>query len=137
MREQIEEMRKRIDQLETVGKVNELASLEQQIDATQTRLGAELRRKKEMETQLEKSDRQVRELTFQTIESKKDYLWMEDLVDNLQQKMNSYQLQLDEAHAIATENLKKFELTQKQLEESRKRAEAAEEELKRYKNRLS
>lgn len=132
MREQLEDMKKRIGQLESVGKMNELAKLEQQVTVTQMRLNSELRRKEEMEAQLERSNRRVRELALQTMESKHDYTWMEDLVDKLQTKLTEYQTQLDEAHEIAAENLKKYEATQRQLLETRRRAQDAEAMLKQY-----
>lgn len=132
MREQIEAMRKRIDQLETVGKMNELAKLEQQVTVTQMRLNSETRKKQEMEVELERSNRRVRELALQTMESKKDYNWMEDIVDKLMTKLGEYQHQLNEAHEIAAENLKKYEATQRQLLETRRRAEEAEAMLKQF-----
>lgn len=133
MRDQLDEMRQRIDQLEDVGKMNELAQLERQVNVTQLRLNTELRRKEEMEAQLEGSNRRVRELMLQSIESKTDTTWMAKLVDKLQDKLNEYQMQLDEAHEIAAENLKKYEATQRQLLETRRRAEDAEATLKYYK----
>lgn len=54
---------------------------------------------------------------------------MQDLVDKLQQKIRSYQRQIEEAEEIAALNLAKFRKTQGELEESEARVDVAEQQL--------
>lgn len=135
MRDQLEAMRKRINELDSVGKTTELAKLEQQVNLTQSQLDAEMRRKQEIERQLQQTDRRARELALQNIENKKDHEWMQSLAEKLENNLVDYQSKLDEAQQIAKENLKLYEITQRKLLETRQRAADAEAALRKYKNR--
>lgn len=59
------------------------------------------------------SERRIKELSFQADEDRKNHERMQDLVDKLQQKIRSYQRQIEEAEEIAALNLAKFRKTQR------------------------
>jgi len=60
-------------------------------------LEAEQRRHSEVQKNLGKQDRRIRELQFQQEEDKKNYERLTDLVDKLQQKIKTYKRQVEEA----------------------------------------
>merc|ERR1711887_66455 len=63
-----------------------------------------------------KSERRIKELSFQGEEDKKNYDRMMDLVDKLQVKIKTYKKQIEEAEEIAALNLAKFRKVQQTLE---------------------
>merc|ERR1712066_896953 len=87
---------------------------------------SEQRRHAEAQKNLRKSERRIKELTFQAEEDRKNHERMQDLVDKLQQKIKTYKRQIEEAEEIAALNLAKFRKAQQELEESCERADACE-----------
>merc|ERR1711913_240101 len=55
-----------------------------------------------------KSERRIKELTFEAEENKKNHERMQDLVDKLQLKVKTYKRQIEEAEEIAALNLAKY-----------------------------
>merc|ERR1739838_1222255 len=88
-------------------------------------LDGEQRRHAEAQKNLHKSERRIKELTFQAEEDRKNHERMQDLVDKLQ-KIKTYKRQIEEAEEIAALNLAKFRKAQQELEESQERADACE-----------
>lgn len=60
-------------------------------------LDVEQRRHSEAQKNLRKGERRIKELTFTAEEDRKNHERMQDLVDKLQQKIRSYQRQIEEA----------------------------------------
>jgi len=107
----------------TIAKLSDrLRGLEQELDAEQ-------RNHANAQKNARKSDRRVKELTFQAEEDRKNYEKMQDLVDKLQQMLKTYKRQIEEAEEIAALNLAKFSKTQQELEEACERWDWAEQNL--------
>merc|ERR1711970_1003341 len=101
--------------------------LESHIKELQVRVDeAEAAALKGAQKTLRKSERRIKELTFQAEEDRKNHERMQDLVDKLQQKIKTYKRQIEEAEEIAALNLAKFRKAQQELEESQERADACE-----------
>ena len=62
--------------------------------------------------ELRKTDRSLKELSFQSEEDRKSHVRLEDTVDKLQNKLKSYKRQIEEAEEIAAINLAKFRKSQ-------------------------
>merc|ERR1719427_1937550 len=76
-----------------------------------------------------KSERHVKELSFQIDEDKKNQERMSELATKLQQKNKTYKKQIEEAEEIAALNLAKFRKAQQELEETEERAKLAEAQM--------
>jgi myosin heavy chain 6/7 len=90
-----------------------IAKLEERIRIMEQELDTEQRRHSEAQKNLRKGERRIKELTFTAEEDRKNHERMQDLVDKLQQKIRSYQRQIEEAEEIAALNLAKFRKTQR------------------------
>merc|ERR1712098_913702 len=77
----------------------------------------------------QKSERKVKEISFQLDEDKKNQDRMSELASKLQQKIKTYKKQIEEAEEIAALNLAKFRMAQQELEETEDRAKMAEARL--------
>ena len=73
-----------------------------------------------------RSERHIKELTYQQDEDRKNHERMQGLIDQLQGKIKSYKKQIEEAEEIAALNLAKFRKAQQELEETEDRARLAE-----------
>ena len=73
-----------------------------------------------------KSERKIKELSYQQDEDRKNHERMQALIDQLQGKIKSYKKQIEEAEEIAALNLAKFRKAQQELEETEDRARLAE-----------
>jgi myosin heavy chain 6/7 len=74
-----------------------IAKLEERIRIMEQELDTEQRRHGEAHKNLRKGERRIKELTFSAEEDRKNHERMQDLVDKLQQKIRSYQRQIEEA----------------------------------------
>lgn len=90
-----------------------IAKLEERIRVMEQDLDTEQRRHCEAQKNLRKGERRIKELTFTAEEDRKNHERMQDLVDKLQQKIRSYQRQIEEAEEIAALNLAKFRKCQR------------------------
>ena len=80
-----------------------------------------------------KSERRIKELTYQQDEDRKNHERMQALIDQLQGKIKSYKKQIEEAEEIAALNLAKFRKVQADLEQAEERADINEQVLAKYK----
>merc|ERR1711936_150089 len=78
---------------------------------------------------LRKSERHIKELTYQQDEDRKNHERMQGLIDQLQGKIKSYKKQIEEAEEIAALNLAKFRQVQANLTGSTERADLNEQAL--------
>ncbi|XP_012920721.1 myosin-7 [Heterocephalus glaber] len=91
--------------------------------------GAEQKRNAESVKGMRKSERRIKELTYQTEEDRKNLLRLQDLVDKLQLKVKAYKRQAEEAEEQANTNLSKFRKVQHELDEAEERADIAESQV--------
>merc|ERR1712209_375649 len=78
---------------------------------------------------LRRSERHIKELTYQQDEDRKNHERMQGLIDQLQGKIKSYKKQIEEAEEIAALNLAKFRQVQTNLTSSTERADLNEQAL--------
>merc|ERR1719517_418982 len=78
---------------------------------------------------LRKSERHIKELTYQQDEDRKNHERMQGLIDQLQGKIKSYKKQIEEAEEIAALNLAKYRQVQTNLAGSTERADLNEQAL--------
>ena len=75
--------------------------METRIKELESELDAENRRNAEVQKNLRKSERRIKELTYSQEEDHKNHERMQGLVDQLQSKVKGYKKQLEEAEEIA------------------------------------
>ena len=116
-----------------------LQKLEQRVRELEDELNTEQRRCAETVKNTRKQDRQVKDLACQVEEGRKNQEKMSDMINKLQQKVKTYQIQVEEVEEIAAMNLAKYRKVQHELEEAEERADSAENTLAklRAKNRSS
>merc|ERR1711929_38915 len=78
----------------------------------ESEIDAENRRQADAQKNLRKSERHIKELTYQQDEDRKNHERMQSLIDQLQGKIKSYKKQIEEAEEIAALNLAKFRQVQ-------------------------
>merc|ERR1739846_190862 len=100
--------------------------LEAQAKDMQARLG-------DAQKNLRKSERKIKELTFQGDEDRKNHERMQALIDQLQGKIKTYKKQIEEAEEIAALNLAKFRQAQNNLAQSVERADLNDQVLAKAK----
>merc|ERR1712110_622744 len=91
-------------------------------------LEAETRRFGDLNKNLRKSERSIKELTFAADEDRKNHERMQALIDQLQGKVKSYKKQIEEAEEIAALNLAKYRKVAGALGDASAAADAAEQE---------
>merc|ERR1712055_643008 len=85
-----------------------MIKMETRIRELESELDAESRRFSDVNKNLRKSERTIKELTFASDEDKKNHERMQALIDQLQGKVKSYKKQIEEAEEIAALNLAKY-----------------------------
>ena len=100
--------------------------METRIRELESEMDAENRRFSDAQKNLRKSERHIKELSYQQDEDRKNHERMQGLIDALQGKIKSYKKQIEEAEEIAALNLAKFRKAQQELEETEDRARLAE-----------
>merc|ERR1711935_1194090 len=98
-----------------------MAKLETRIRELEMELGSVQARTGDNSKGYQKSERRVKELSFQ-IEDKKNQELMSELATKLQVKIKTYKKQIEEAEEIAALNLAKFRKAQQELEETEERS---------------
>merc|ERR1711971_562764 len=83
--------------------------------------------KLEQEKTNRKSERHIKELTYQQDEDRKNHERMQGLIDQLQGKIKSYKKQIEEAEEIAALNLAKFRQVQNSVADATERADSNEQ----------
>merc|ERR1712176_1719831 len=106
-----------------------MAKLETRIRELEVELGSVQSRTGENTKGYQKSERRVKELSFQIEEDKKNQERMSELATKLQVKIKTYKKQIEEAEEIAALNLAKFRKAQQELEETEERSKMAEAQL--------
>merc|ERR1711970_1081549 len=106
-----------------------MAKLEARIRELEVELGNVQAHTGENSKGYQKSERRVKELSFQIEEDKKNQDRMAELATKLQAKIKTYKKQIEEAEEIAALNLAKFRKAQQELEETEERARLAEAKL--------
>merc|ERR1712019_315221 len=94
----------------------------------ESEVDAENRRLNDAQKGLRKSERKIKELTYQQDEDKKNHERMQALIDQLQGKVKSYKKQIEEAEEIAAPNLAKYRKVAGALGDAAAAADAAEQE---------
>lgn len=72
----------------------------------------EIRHHQETLKELRKTDRSLKDLSFQVEEDRKSQLRLQDTIDKLNNKLKAYKRQLEEAEELAAINLSKFRKAQ-------------------------
>merc|ERR1719305_1761844 len=105
-----------------------MIKMETRIRELESELDAETRRFGDVNKNLRKSERSIKELTFACDEDRKNHERMQALIDQLQGKVKSYKKQIEEAEEIAAPNLAKFRKVAGVLGDASAAADAAEQE---------
>ena len=87
---------------------------------------AEVNRNQEMTKELKKKERSLKELSTQSEEDKRNYSRLQELVENLQNKLRVYKKQIEDTEEIAAVNLTKYRKAQNELADAVERADQAE-----------
>merc|ERR1711881_28626 len=110
-----------------------MIKMETRIRELESELDAETRRFGDINKNLRKSERSIKELTFAADEDRKNHESMQALIDQLQGKVKSYKKQIEEAEEIAALNLAKYRQVQGNLQQSGERADLNEQALAKMK----
>merc|ERR550534_1149305 len=105
-----------------------MIKMETRIRELESELDAETRRFEDVNKNLRKSERSIKELTFACDEDRKNHERMQSLIDQLQGKVKSYKKQIEEAEEIAALNLAKYRKVAGALGDASAAADAAEQE---------
>merc|ERR1712099_6699 len=101
----------------------------------ESELDAENRRSADSQKNLRKSERKIKELTYQQDEDRKNHERMQALIGQLQGKIKSYKKQIEEAGEIAALNLAKFRQTMTTMASSQEAAYVSEQALAKLRTR--
>ena len=129
---QVKDMQTRLDEAETnalKGGKKAMNKMETRVRELESELSAENRRCGDSLKSLHKSERKIKELTYQSDEDRRNHERMQALVDQLQMKIKSYKKQIEEAEEIAALNLAKYRKAQQELEEAEDRSKMAGNQL--------
>merc|ERR1711997_73210 len=129
---QVKDMQQRLDEAETnalKGGKKAMNKMETRIRELESELDAENRRLSDATKNLRKSERRIKELAFAADEDRKNHERMQNLVDQLQNKIKSYKKQIEEAEEIAALNLAKFRKVQGNVSEAMEVADLNEQAL--------
>merc|ERR1712189_1910 len=91
------------------------------------------RRCSDAQKNLRRSERTIKEYTYQMGEDRKNHERMQALIDQLQGKIKSYKKQIEETEEIAALNLAKYRQVQSNLAQSGERADLSEQALAKMK----
>merc|ERR1711942_69189 len=129
---QVKDAANRVDEAEQnalKGGKKAIAKMETRTRELESELDAESRRCNDAQKNLRKSERHIKELTYQQDEDRKNHERMQGLIDQLQGKIKSYKKQIEEAEEIAALNLAKYRQVQSNLSGSNERADLNEQAL--------
>ena len=90
---------------------------------------AEVYRNQEIIKDLKKNERTLKELSTQSEEDKRNYSRLQELVENLQNKLRVYKKQIEDTEEIAAVNLTKYRKAQNELADAVERADQAENQI--------
>ena len=106
-----------------------MTKMDTRIRELESELDAENRRMADAQKNMRKSERKIKELSYQQDEDRKNHERMQSLIDQLQGKIKSYKKQIEEAEEIAALNLAKYRQVQSNLSGSNERADLNEQAL--------
>merc|ERR1712158_8090 len=106
-----------------------MIKMETRIRELESELDAETRRFGDINKNLRKSERSIKELTFAADEDRKNHERMQGLIDQLQGKVKSYKKQIEEAEEIAALNLAKYRKVAGALGDAEASADANEQAM--------
>merc|ERR1712000_793930 len=101
--------------------------METRIRELESEMDAENRRCTDAQKNLRKSERHIKELTYQQDEDRKNHERMQGLIDQLQGKIKSYKKRIEEAEEIAALNLAKYRKVAGDVDAAAGRADLAEQ----------
>ena len=133
---QVKDMQTRVDDSEAnalKGGRKAMNKMDSRIRELESEVGAENRRLADAQKNLRKSERHIKELTYAGDEDRKNHQHMQELVDQLQNKIRTYKKQIEEAEEIASLNLAKFRQVQAQLGDAVQSADLNEKALAKAK----
>ena len=93
-----------------------MAKMETRVRELESEMDAENRRCTDAQKNLRRSERHIKELTYQQDEDRKNHERMQGLIDQLQGKIKSYKKQIEEAEEIAALNLAKYRQVRRDYE---------------------
>merc|ERR1712045_432916 len=135
---QVKDAQNRCDEAEQnalKGGKKAMAKMETRIRELESEMDAENRRCTDAQKNLRRSERHIKELTYQQDEDRKNHERMQGLIDQLQGKIKSDKKQIEEAEEIAALNLDKYRQTQNNLAGAQERADSNEQTLAKAKAR--
>merc|ERR1711910_63244 len=106
-----------------------MIKMETRIRELESELDAETRRFGDINKNLRKSERSIKELTFAGDEDRKNHEGLQALIDQLQGKVKSYKKQIEEAEEIAALNLAKYRKVAGALGDAEASADANEQAM--------
>merc|ERR1719361_3056696 len=106
-----------------------MIKMETRIRELESELDAETRRFGDINKNLRKSERSIKELTFAGDDDRKNHERMQALIDQLQGKVKSYKKQIEEAEEIAALNLAKYRKVAGALGDAEASADANEQAM--------
>jgi chromosome segregation ATPase len=104
-------------------------SLKLKIAELQTAVDSEQRNYQEALRLIKNNDKRIRELAAENDDEKKTQARLQDLIDNLQNKIKVYKKQAEDAEEIATLNLTKYRKLHSEFEDAVARADNAESQV--------
>merc|ERR1712110_668210 len=135
---QVKDAQNRCDEAEQnalKGGKKAMAKMETRVRELESEMDAENRRCADAQKNLRRSERHIKELTYQQDEDRKNHERMRGLIDQLQGKIKSYKKQIEEAEEIAALNLAKYRQAQNNLSGAQERADVNEQALAKAKAR--
>ena len=135
---QLKDMQARVDEAQSnalKGGKKAMTRMDTRIRELESELDAENRRGADAQKNLRKSERKIKELTYQQDEDRKNHERMQGLIDQLQGKIKSYKKQIEEAEEIAALNLAKYRQAQNNVAGAQERADVNEQALAKAKAR--
>merc|ERR1712242_546716 len=130
----VKELQVRLDEAEQValkGGRKQVQKLEARMRELENELDAEQKRTAESI----KSNRKIKEVSYQSDEDKKNLSRIQELVDKPQVKVKTYKRQAEEAEEQANSNLSKLRKLQHELDEAEERADMAESALNKMRSK--
>ena len=127
---QLKDMQARVDEAQSnalKGGKKAMTRMDTRIRELESELDAENRRSADAQKNLRKSERKIKELTYQQDEDRKNHERMQGLIDQLQGKIKSYKKQIEEAEEIAALNLAKYRKVAGALGDAAAEADANEQ----------
>jgi len=135
---QVKDIQARVDEAQAnalKGGKKAMTRMDTRIRELESELDAESRRSSDAQKNLRKSERKIKELTYQQDEDRKNHERMQALIDQLQGKIKSYKKQIEEAEEIAALNLAKYRQAANNVAGAQERADVNEQALAKAKAR--